>query len=95
MEEDGNGTARPPFVGIETHADHVAEDHGGKIQGPEDEETYPQTTLRDNEVPAAAREVEANLAVKENNESLRDEERTVGNEPRVPFLHRRQKGHRD
>ena len=92
VEENRNGTTRPPFVRVETHPDHVAEDHGAKIQGSEDQETYPQTASRDDEIPAAPSEIEADLAVQEYDEDLGSEEWAVGYEPRVPFLHWRQEG---
>ena len=92
VEEDRNGTTRPPFVRVKTHPDHVADHHGSKIQGSEEQEAYPQTASRDDEIPAAPSEIEADLAVQEYDEDLGNEEWAVGYEPRVPFLHWRQEG---
>ena len=70
MEDDGDAPARPAPLRVARHRDDVAQNHRSEIERAEDEQSDTCAPPRFREEARAAREVEADFAVEDDDDNL-------------------------
>ncbi len=93
MKPDRNRAGKPSELRVQPHGDDIAQDHGQEIDATEPfyNSTGPGSGLHEKTISTA--EIDHDLDHHRDEKDLDRQEKGIGNKPRIPAFHGRQKGH--